>query len=135
MKRKTDFKKDALIWMSFAAYDLKTAKWNLKGEIYTSVCYSSQQTAEKSLKALFFYFGKNPPRVHSLDYLISELKKTKINISLIEQSALVLDKYYISSRYPGQYGGPEGMFNREEAEEALQAAQMVLIFTQKIITE
>ena len=46
MKKQTDFSSDAATWMDFASYDLKTAKWDLKGEIYTSSCYASQQAAE-----------------------------------------------------------------------------------------
>lgn len=133
MTRKTDFKKDTEIWTSFAKYDLKTARWNLEGEIFTSVCYSCQQTAEKALKALLFYYGKSAPRVHSLDYLISLLKKLKGEVGNIEEEAFVLDKYYISSRYPGQYGGPEGMYSKVEAEEALHSAEKILLFVEKLI--
>lgn len=125
---KTKFAKDVDSWLAFAKYDLKSAKWQLKGKIYTSVCYASQQTAEKLLKALVLANGKGVPKVHSLDRLISTLKKLGVKTSTIEQAARTLDKYYLTSRYPGQYGGPEGLYDEKDAKQAIQAAQKILRF-------
>lgn len=47
-RKKSNFATDVDTWLDFAAYDFKTAKWNLEGEIYTSTCYASQQAAEKA---------------------------------------------------------------------------------------
>lgn len=131
MKKKSNFTVDAQTWFSFAKYDLKSAKWQIKGKIYTSVCYACQQAAEKSLKALILYRGKVIPKIHSLDRLISELKKLKINTDEIEKEAQELDKYYISTRYPGQYGGPEGLYDEIDAKSAIVAAEKILNFVKK----
>lgn len=128
MKKRHDFFTDVATWLEFSNYDLKTAKWNLKGKIYTSVCYASQQAAEKALKALILAKGEVAPKVHSLDRLISELKKMKVNVSQIEKEAQELDKYYISTRYPGQYGGPEGLYDETDAKSALVSAEKILNF-------
>lgn len=114
-KRKTDFSADIATWLEFASYDLKTAQWEIKGKIYTSACYACQQVAEKALKALILSKGQITPTIHSLDRLISALKKLKVDIDSIEQYAQELDKYYIAARYPGQYGGPEGLYDRNDA--------------------
>ncbi|KKR34097.1 MAG: HEPN domain protein [Candidatus Gottesmanbacteria bacterium GW2011_GWC2_39_8] len=129
MKRKADFAVDAKSWLSFAEYDLKTAKWNFEGKIYTSVCYVCQQAAEKALKALILYFGITPPKIHSLDRLIS-LIRNKTDISEIETHCRNLDKYYITTRYPGQYGGPEGLYDEDDAGEAVISAETILSFVQ-----
>ena len=133
MKKLSDFSVDARSWLDFAKYDLKTAKWDLKGKIFTSSCYASQQAAEKSIKALILSNGKVIPKVHSLDRLLSELKKMGEDISGIEKSAQILDKYYISTRYPGQYGGPDGLYGESDAHSAITAAKLILQFVQNKI--
>ena len=129
--KKNDFSADIITWLEFADYDLKSAKWQLKGEIYTSACYASQQVAEKALKTLILGKGKVIPKVHSLDRLISILKELKVNIAPIELEARELDKYYITARYPGQYGGPEGLYEKYEAETAVVHAEKVLSFVRE----
>lgn len=126
--KKSDFKNDVKIWIEFAEYDLKSAKWQIEGKIYTSACYVSQQVAEKAFKALLLKHGKIPPKIHSLDRLTSILKRIKIDMSEIESMARELDKYYITTRYPGQYGGPEGLYGEKDAIKAINAAEKILKF-------
>ncbi len=133
MKQKIDFSRDVHTWLEFSEYDLKTAKWNCEGEIYTSSCYASQQSAEKALKALILNKGKIVPKIHSLDRLLSELKKIDVDVSEIINAAQELDKYYISARYPGQYGGPEGLYDEQDAKSAISAVEEILRFVYKKI--
>lgn len=133
MKKNSDFSADVKSWLEFANYDFKTAKWDLKGKIYTSSCYAAQQAAEKSIKALILSNGKIIPKVHSLDRLLSELKKSGINVTQIEKEAQLLDKYYISTRYPGQYGGPKGLYNKSDAIFAIISAKSILQFVKSKI--
>lgn len=134
MKKVADFSTDAVTWLDFATYDLKTAKWNLEGKIYTSCCYAAQQAAEKALKALILAKGKVIPKVHSLDRLISELKSFGVNVSEIEKDTQALDKYYISTRYPGQYGGPEGLHDVIDAKSAVASADRITSFVREKIS-
>ena len=99
-----------------------------RGKIYVSACYASQQAAEKAFKALLLENGKIPPKIHSLDRLITVLKSIKIDISKIESDARKLDTYYITTRYPGQYGGPEGLYGQEDATRAITSAENILTF-------
>jgi HEPN domain-containing protein len=135
MRKRSDFSADAAAWIKFASYDLKTARWELKGKIFTSACYSSQQSAEKALKAFILAKNKVVPKVHSLDRLLSELKNIGVRVSQIEKAAQELDKYYISTRYPGQYGGPEGMYDEKDAGSAINSAERILEFVQKEISQ
>jgi HEPN domain-containing protein len=134
MRKKADFSTDAAAWLDFANYDFKTAKWNFEGKIYTSACYASQQAAEKALKALILAKGKVIPKVHNLDRLISELKSLGVDTRRIEKESQELDKYYISTRYPGQYGAPEGLYNKADAQSAVEAAWEILKFVQEKIS-
>jgi len=133
MRKNNDFSEDVKNWLEFAKYDLKSAKWQMKGKIYTSACYACQQAAEKSLKSLILSYGKVIPKVHSLDRLISELKKLKIKTSEIEKEAQELDKYYITTRYPGQYGGPEGLYDKVDAQLSIASAEKILNFVRQKI--
>lgn len=126
--KNNNFSVDVKTWLDFAEYDLKTAKWNFKGKIYTSVCYACQQSVEKALKGLILAKGGKIPKIHSLDRLISELKKLNVNASPIEKQARELDKYYLTARYPGQYGGPEGLYDEKDAKSALFAAEKIFKF-------
>ena len=87
------------------------------------------------MKSLVLSSGKVVPKVHSLDRLISELKNNKIDVSEIEQEAQQLDKFYISTRYPGQHGGPEGLYDEKDAQSATNAAEKILDFVRKRISE
>ena len=58
MRKSKSYEADAQTWLEFAQYDLKAARWNLQGKIYTVTCYASQQAAEKALKALILATGK-----------------------------------------------------------------------------
>ncbi len=126
--KKINFTSDVKTWLAFAEYDLKSAKWQQEGKIYVSSCYASQQAAEKALKALLLEHGNIPPKIHSLDGLATVLKTLKIDISEIESDARELDIYYITTRYPGQYGGPEGLYSREDATKAIRSAENILTF-------
>lgn len=123
-----NFTSDVTTWLEFAEYDLKSAKWQLEGKIFVSSCYASQQAAEKALKALLLENGNIPPKIHSLDRLITVLKSIKIDISKIENDARELDIYYITTRYPGQYGGPEGLYSETDAIKAITSAEDILTF-------
>lgn len=134
MKKRADFSTDITTWLEFADYDLKTARWELKGKIYTSACYACQQAAEKALKALTLAKREIVPKVHSLDRLMSELKRIGVNVSEIEKEAQELDKYYIFTRYPGQYGGPEGLYDENDAKSAVASAEKILRFVRERIS-
>lgn len=122
---------DIKLWLEFAKYDLKSAKWQHKGKIYTSACYASQQSAEKSLKSLSLFENSQIPKIHSLQDILRTITKT--NTSDIQTDARNLEKYYISTRYPGEYGGPEGLYNQQDSKKAIKSAESILSFVTKIL--
>lgn len=126
--KKTNFSQDVTAWLDFAEYDLKSAKWQLKGKLYTIACYASQQAAEKALKAILLAIKQTFPKVHSLDRLLSELKLESINITKINEASIELDKYYITARYPGEYGGPDGLYTKKDATTAIKYAEKIIKF-------
>lgn len=50
-------------------------------------------------------------------------------------AAQLLDAYYIPARYPNEFssGKPADYFNREKAEQAIQAAHAIIQFCQNLL--
>ena len=62
-------------WLDYAAGDLKTAKSLRQHEDVPlrNICYMAQQSAEKTIKCLFVYFGIEVVKSHDLVYLYKKL--------------------------------------------------------------
>ncbi|MFP3869977.1 MAG: HEPN domain-containing protein [Syntrophobacteria bacterium] len=120
---------EARRWFQQATYDLKAAQWNLEGGFFNTVCFLSQQGAEKSLKSLLYYLGARRQALltHSLVEMVEEAGKSVAQLALLLDEARDLDLHYIPSRYPnGLPGGyPHQFYTRRVAEEALQAADRI----------
>lgn len=120
--------------------EIKTAHdaWLLKAEedelaglailkekrVFAPACFHFQQMVEKSLKGLLVFYKKSFPKAHDLiilarliEVLVPEIKEYKKDIEL-------LGRYYIETRYPGDY--PE--FTLGEAQEAYESALRIKYF-------
>lgn len=84
----------------------------------STVCFLSQQMAEKYLKAYLVFCGEKFPKIHDLDRLVRLCQQTESSFETINMEAKYLSDFYISTRYPGDY--PQ--FNFKEAEKAFRAA-------------
>lgn len=111
-------------WQKQAEEDLKWASDSLRTGHFAGACFTAQQAAEKSLKALAFFRGFDRVKSHSLVEIANALE---IN-GRIREIAGRLDLYYISARYPDALpaGFPAEFFSASQAEEAIQMAQEVL---------
>ncbi len=67
-------KGEAARWYRQAAYDIKAARWNIKGGFHDTACFLAQQAGEKALKYLLYYLGarKQALFTHSLVVMIHE---------------------------------------------------------------
>ena len=91
----------------------------------TVVCFLSQQMAEKYLKGLLIFYNQTFPKIHDLLELETLLLKITPDIKeRMHQDLKLLNRYYIETRYPGDY--PE--FFWHDAEEAFEAAQKIKNF-------
>lgn len=90
----------------------------------STVCFLSQQMAEKYLKALLVFHGSNFPKVHDLLELATLLLNLEAEIEKLRDDLNNLNSYYIETRYPGAY--PE--FSWADAEMAFAAAIRVKEF-------
>jgi HEPN domain-containing protein len=113
-------------WLKAAKDDLRVADKIIADETLTHmVAFHSQQCIEKSLKAVMEECGIDLVKIHNLERLLAIVKnhvKIDVNIVLIEK----MDKLYIDSRYPADFGLlPDGKPTIEDAEEFYDAASRI----------
>jgi HEPN domain-containing protein len=115
-------------WFRQAEADLRHANNSRESKDYEWSCFAAHQAAEKALKAVFLKLGMDAWG-HTLTALIGNLPPPlpEPSQSLVD-SARVLDKYYIPTRYPNGFdsGAPTDYYTQLEASEAIQHAEAIL---------
>lgn len=113
-------------WLDYAHNDGLNAKSILshRDGHPNGTCFLSQQMAEKYLKALIIFFKKHVPKVYDLLELETILASVEPEVQQLHEDLTVLNRYYIATRYPGDY--PE--FSWKDAKEAYDAALRVKDF-------
>ena len=116
-------------WIKKAADDELNAKSILthRDGAPSGVCFLSQQIAEKYLKALLVFHQKPFLKVHDLLDLETRLLETQPDIKTLHQGLVSLNRYYIETRYPGDY--PD--FSWQDADEAFESALKVKMFVEE----
>ena len=122
--------KNYIDWIKKADEDELAIKAILKEKgPFSIACFLSQQMAEKYLKALLVFYNKPFSKVHDLIVLETLISKETLKIKQFHNYLKSLNRYYIETRYPGDY--PE--FFWDEAEEAYTAAKKIKEFVLKKI--
>jgi HEPN domain-containing protein len=119
-------------WLKQAQNDLLWAKHSLQGEYFSQVCFISQQIGEKAIKGMAYFQGADLVKSHSIVLIAKELKLN----GEIEKAGRILDMYYMSSRYPDALPdqiSPADYFSKDQAEEAIQNAEIILNKIEKLI--
>jgi len=88
-------------WFAQAQRDLEHARSDLGAGYYEWASFSSQQAAEKALKAVFQHLGVSAWG-HSVADLLAELGKRCEVAQDLQDAALELDKAYIPTPLPGR---------------------------------
>lgn len=121
-------------WMRQAGVDLAHAQNDIDHGFYEWASFSSQQAAEKAVKAVFQKLGAEAWG-HSLFELLQGLA-TRLEVGQdILSLAQELDKAYIPSRYPNAHpaGAPTDLYNRVEAERLFGHAERIVRFCQGLL--
>lgn len=110
-------------WVKKARDDYKSAKVVLEeGGYYGTTCFLAQQMAEKYLKGFLVYHGSKLSKIHDLVMLLNECKKIVPAFADFEDDCILLNDYYIETRYP--IDTPVD-YSKKEAREALAAAERI----------
>jgi len=123
-------------WMDQAEGDLVHAQSDLERGFYDWACFSSQQAAEKAVKAVFQKMGAEAWG-HSVADLLKELsKRHQVSEELID-GALELDKAYIPARYPNAHpsGSPRTRYTANEARRLTEYAEKIINFCAGLLPE
>ncbi|NOY52990.1 MAG: HEPN domain-containing protein [Deltaproteobacteria bacterium] len=110
-------------WIEKAENDLRNAEHTLSMEKncpFDTVCFHAQQCAEKYLKGLLVSVSADFPKTHDLRLLL-QLARLKVPIDVEMKRLLVLNRYPIEARCPGEWEP----ITRSEAEEAVKIAREV----------
>ena len=123
--------KEAQLWLRYAKEDLAAAE-GLIEHILTPrhVCFLSQQSAEKAIKAVLVFSQIDFPRTHDLEALLQLVPEGwRIRDDRLDLSPL--SEWAVEARYPGDW--PEATL--AEAQEALGLAREVYIRTARDFEE
>src|SRR5574341_1742851 len=122
-------------WIEQARGDLEHARHDLAGAYFEWACFSAQQAAEKSVKAVFQKLGSEAWG-HSVADLLRELEHSQPVAQSLKDSALELDKAYIPARDPDAHptGSPRTRYARTEAERMLAHADRIVKFCEDLLS-
>ncbi len=122
-------------WYEQGRRDLQKAILDLQHKYYEWACFTSQQAVEKVLKALGLKLGITLWG-HSLTEMLNILT-TRVEIPPdIKEKGQLLDMYYIPPRYPNGFasGKPADYFTEKQAREAIDAAEDIIRFCERILS-
>jgi len=123
-------------WQKKAESDFQYAKSSFEtfDDFYSQICVLCHDSAEKYLKAYVVYQGIQPEKIHDLVTLYKqcvEISGNDSELSGLEESCRILNRYYVPLKYPSHYPAVD----REKAKEALEAAKEICKMMENKITE
>jgi HEPN domain-containing protein len=116
-----------LNWLTAARDDLELIQEIIHNETLTNLlAFHSQQAIEKSFKAILEEYDGNVPRMHNLETLLPKVNRHVIFMNAELELLEDLDKLYIDSRYPGDFGLlPNGKPTVDEAKKFYKLALLI----------
>jgi HEPN domain-containing protein len=116
-------------WFRQAQHDLAKARLDQQAQYFEWACFTAHQAAEKAVKAVY-YARHGEARGHGVRELLTALG-LPVEEALLGLAAS-LDRFYIPTRYPNGLpaGAPHDYFARSDAEQAIAAAEAILVWCQ-----
>lgn len=117
-------------WAQKAEEDFEAAHLlgrNRKKRLLNTICFHSQQSAEKYLKAYLTLKKIHFSKTHDLILLKNLCSRKDGSFELISDLVISLNPYAVEFRYPGDQA------NRQDAKRAFSAAQEIRDFVKKKI--
>lgn len=123
------FPNDIQAWWQKTQDDIRWARHTFDAGFFTQVCFLTQQIVEKALKTFLLSQNVIVEKTHKLPLLVRQAARFDRRFETFKPHAKILDRYYISTRYP-PFGGPKGEYTKEEANHALTLSQEIVEFVQ-----
>lgn len=124
-----NYRETAGRWLEQAAADLAEAESALDRDRFSYACFLAEQSAQKSLKGYLISQKEINLGMHSIAALASKAAEFKRELADFIAESKVLDKYYLSTRYPDALPEPlvpAGAYTQSEAEAAVAIARKIL---------
>jgi len=119
----------AVDWLNQAEKDYEHAQNSLENGHHDWACFAAHQAAEKAVKSLHLCLGQEVWG-HVVARLLKELPSDISVPREISEKAMVLDNYYIPSRYPDSHpeGAPYEHYGSLQSKEAIAYAREIIAF-------
>ncbi len=113
----------ARTWLAAARGDLQAAK-TLAATLSNFACFHARQAAEKALKALLVALSGDVARTHHADMMLAELDNLGFAVEeRLRRDVLLLEKYYVTTRYPDALGGADPTQSFDQSESGVAIAR------------
>ena len=109
-------------WLAQAEHSLMTTSSLLQIGLWADACFHAEQTAQLALKAYLFSRGRRYVNIHSVRELASQSSTEEAEFSPFVEYGMVLDRYYLATRYPDVLPAPALPFESFTEQESRQAA-------------
>ena len=129
-------RQNALRWIRDAENTLRHAELNCQWEAYNVACFLAEQVAQKALKAVLYLDGARFISTHSVSELIREASQKRPGLLPLRAQAVILDQYYLTTRYPDAVAAPaipSEIFTKDQAEDALRIARTIFNMSKSLI--
>ena len=115
-------------WLDAALDDLRHARHAEEGGFHSHACFSSQQAAEKAVKAVHYVRGARAVLGHSVRNLIERLEPRIPELDETLDDARELDLYYIPTLHPNglEDWTPAAGFGARQAARAIAGASAIV---------
>ena len=116
--------------MAQARRDQEGAVLAAEGGFHALACFLCQQAGEKAVTGYLFARGADHVWGHALADLCEDAMQLDASFDVVKSVAMLLDKYYLPTRYPtGLPGGvPYDVYDAVDSARALEIAGDVLQF-------
>ena len=133
-----DYKERSKNWLEQAEYDLKSARANLERKDFSLVCFLSEQATQKALKGFLISRKQIHSQVHAITKLLKQAVKFNEEFDKFIDEGKILDKYYLSTRYPDTLPEPLLPFeaySEKEAKEAMAISRRIFDFIHRLVSK
>jgi HEPN domain-containing protein len=119
-----NYKVQAKEWFERGRKDIEMAQLIYDERGYAETCaFLTQQAVEKCFKGFIVASGREPPRTHDLERLLTEVSEIDPQFSKYTEVSAKMTRYYIEGRYPP---GPIAEYSWEETRAILDDAWEII---------